>query len=205
MKSQCWTRSDSALLEGAELVSRIPPGDMGAFLMNPVGASDGVLGALSLQASAFEVFCGRVTCRCHAPLRFAPLPQSRKDRTRFQPQCRRRGGHLLTPSKKMGSLGSRSLLIACLVLARTGLECPRSVRLSWRFAAALEVGNPLPAWSGVPPTGSESPGGAFTWCPAGRPCRAAVPALSPLCGHPATALAAAFSGLLAQAVLKPRC
>uniref|UniRef100_A0A8D2AD17 Huntingtin n=1 Tax=Sus scrofa TaxID=9823 RepID=A0A8D2AD17_PIG len=35
VKSQCWTRSDSALLEGAELVSRIPPGDMGAFLMNP--------------------------------------------------------------------------------------------------------------------------------------------------------------------------
>uniref|UniRef100_A0A8C3YS16 Huntingtin n=1 Tax=Catagonus wagneri TaxID=51154 RepID=A0A8C3YS16_9CETA len=35
VKSQCWTRSDSALLEGAELVSRIPPGDMGAFLMSP--------------------------------------------------------------------------------------------------------------------------------------------------------------------------
>ncbi|XP_057562698.1 huntingtin isoform X4 [Hippopotamus amphibius kiboko] len=34
VKSQCWTRSDSALLEGAELVNRIPSGDMGAFMMN---------------------------------------------------------------------------------------------------------------------------------------------------------------------------
>ncbi|XP_073094066.1 huntingtin isoform X1 [Manis javanica] len=34
VKSQCWTRSDSALLEGAELVNRIPPGDMSAFMMN---------------------------------------------------------------------------------------------------------------------------------------------------------------------------
>ncbi|XP_016051293.1 PREDICTED: huntingtin isoform X2 [Miniopterus natalensis] len=35
VQSQCWTRSDSALLEGAELVNRIPPGDMTAFMMNP--------------------------------------------------------------------------------------------------------------------------------------------------------------------------
>ncbi|TKC50975.1 hypothetical protein EI555_001287, partial [Monodon monoceros] len=34
VKSQCWTRSDSALLEGAELVNRIPPGDLNAFMMN---------------------------------------------------------------------------------------------------------------------------------------------------------------------------
>ncbi|XP_007456954.1 PREDICTED: huntingtin [Lipotes vexillifer] len=34
VKSQCWTRSDSALLEGAELVNRIPPGDLSAFMMN---------------------------------------------------------------------------------------------------------------------------------------------------------------------------
>ncbi|XP_023494236.2 huntingtin isoform X3 [Equus caballus] len=34
VKSQCWTRSDSALLEGAELVNRLPPGDMSAFMMN---------------------------------------------------------------------------------------------------------------------------------------------------------------------------
>lgn len=36
VKSQCWTRSDSALLEGAELVSRIPAGDLGAFMMHSV-------------------------------------------------------------------------------------------------------------------------------------------------------------------------
>nr|XP_023405447.1 huntingtin isoform X4 [Loxodonta africana] len=35
VKSQCWTRSDSALLEGAELVHRIPPDELGAFMMNP--------------------------------------------------------------------------------------------------------------------------------------------------------------------------
>ncbi|XP_023593769.1 huntingtin, partial [Trichechus manatus latirostris] len=35
VKSQCWTRSDSALLEGAELVHRIPPSELGAFMMNP--------------------------------------------------------------------------------------------------------------------------------------------------------------------------
>ncbi|XP_036183458.1 huntingtin isoform X4 [Myotis myotis] len=35
VKSQCWTRSDSALLEGAELVNRLPPGDMSAFLRHP--------------------------------------------------------------------------------------------------------------------------------------------------------------------------
>ncbi|XP_052497673.1 huntingtin [Budorcas taxicolor] len=34
VKAQCWTRSDSALLEGAELVSRIPAGDLGAFVMH---------------------------------------------------------------------------------------------------------------------------------------------------------------------------
>ncbi|ELW62765.1 Huntingtin [Tupaia chinensis] len=34
VKSQCWTRSDSALLEGAELVNRIPAEDMSAFMMN---------------------------------------------------------------------------------------------------------------------------------------------------------------------------
>ena len=36
VKSQCWTRSDSALLEGAELVNRIPAGDMSAFMLNSV-------------------------------------------------------------------------------------------------------------------------------------------------------------------------
>ncbi|XP_036083329.1 huntingtin isoform X3 [Rousettus aegyptiacus] len=35
VRSQCWTRSDSALLEGAELVDRLPPEDMGAFMTNP--------------------------------------------------------------------------------------------------------------------------------------------------------------------------
>lgn len=34
VQAQCWTRSDSALLEGAELVSRIPAGDLGAFVMH---------------------------------------------------------------------------------------------------------------------------------------------------------------------------
>uniref|UniRef100_A0A8C7ABF9 Huntingtin n=1 Tax=Neovison vison TaxID=452646 RepID=A0A8C7ABF9_NEOVI len=34
VKSQCWTRSDSALLEGAELVNRLPPSDMSTFMMN---------------------------------------------------------------------------------------------------------------------------------------------------------------------------
>lgn len=36
VKSQCWTRSDSALLEGAELVNRLPPRDMSEFLRHPV-------------------------------------------------------------------------------------------------------------------------------------------------------------------------
>ncbi|XP_008576194.1 PREDICTED: huntingtin isoform X2 [Galeopterus variegatus] len=36
VRSQCWTRSDSALLEGAELVNRIPAEDMSAFMMNSV-------------------------------------------------------------------------------------------------------------------------------------------------------------------------
>ncbi|XP_006893721.1 PREDICTED: huntingtin [Elephantulus edwardii] len=35
VRSQCWTRSDSALLEGAELVHRIPAGELEAFMMNP--------------------------------------------------------------------------------------------------------------------------------------------------------------------------
>ncbi|XP_055988635.1 huntingtin isoform X2 [Sorex fumeus] len=35
VQSQCWTRSDSALLEGAELVNHIPAGDMNAFMMDP--------------------------------------------------------------------------------------------------------------------------------------------------------------------------
>ncbi|KAG8508650.1 LOW QUALITY PROTEIN: Huntingtin [Galemys pyrenaicus] len=34
VRSQCWTRSDSALLEGAELLSRLPPGDMSAFMLD---------------------------------------------------------------------------------------------------------------------------------------------------------------------------
>lgn len=34
VRSQCWTRSDSALLEGAELVNRIPAEDMKDFMMN---------------------------------------------------------------------------------------------------------------------------------------------------------------------------
>uniref|UniRef100_A0A673TZ91 Huntingtin n=1 Tax=Suricata suricatta TaxID=37032 RepID=A0A673TZ91_SURSU len=34
VRSQCWTRSDSALLEGAELVNRIPPADMSTFMMH---------------------------------------------------------------------------------------------------------------------------------------------------------------------------
>ncbi|XP_072803026.1 huntingtin isoform X3 [Vicugna pacos] len=34
VRSQCWTRSDSALLEGAELVNRIPPSDLSAFMMH---------------------------------------------------------------------------------------------------------------------------------------------------------------------------
>lgn len=44
VRSQCWTRSDSALLEGAELVNRLPPEDMGTFMMNPVRWECGVLG-----------------------------------------------------------------------------------------------------------------------------------------------------------------
>ncbi|XP_068926815.1 huntingtin isoform X1 [Petaurus breviceps papuanus] len=34
VKSQCCTKSDSALLEGAELVNRIPPGELTPFMMN---------------------------------------------------------------------------------------------------------------------------------------------------------------------------
>ncbi|KAK7806163.1 hypothetical protein U0070_021109 [Myodes glareolus] len=34
VRSQCWTKSDSALLEGAELVNRIPAEDMNDFMMN---------------------------------------------------------------------------------------------------------------------------------------------------------------------------
>uniref|UniRef100_A0A4X2LWE1 Huntingtin n=1 Tax=Vombatus ursinus TaxID=29139 RepID=A0A4X2LWE1_VOMUR len=34
VKSQCCTKSDSALLEGAELVNRIPPGELAPFMMN---------------------------------------------------------------------------------------------------------------------------------------------------------------------------
>ncbi|XP_038947715.1 huntingtin isoform X2 [Rattus norvegicus] len=34
VRSQCWTRSDSALLEGAELVNRIPAEDMSDFMMS---------------------------------------------------------------------------------------------------------------------------------------------------------------------------
>lgn len=49
VRSQCWTRSDSALLEGAELVNRLPPEDMGAFMMNPVRRECGVLGAPHLS------------------------------------------------------------------------------------------------------------------------------------------------------------
>ncbi|XP_058157313.1 huntingtin isoform X2 [Dasypus novemcinctus] len=35
VKSQCWTKSDSALLEGAELVNRIPPGELSALMSSP--------------------------------------------------------------------------------------------------------------------------------------------------------------------------
>ncbi|XP_062068838.1 huntingtin isoform X1 [Lepus europaeus] len=35
VKSQCWTRSDSALLEGAELLNRVPAEDMDALMMDP--------------------------------------------------------------------------------------------------------------------------------------------------------------------------
>uniref|UniRef100_A0A8C0WEB4 Huntingtin n=1 Tax=Castor canadensis TaxID=51338 RepID=A0A8C0WEB4_CASCN len=34
VRAHCWTRSDSALLEGAELVNRIPAEDMSVFMMN---------------------------------------------------------------------------------------------------------------------------------------------------------------------------
>ncbi|XP_012879339.1 PREDICTED: huntingtin [Dipodomys ordii] len=34
VRSQCWTKSDSALLEGAELVNRIPAEDMSVFMMS---------------------------------------------------------------------------------------------------------------------------------------------------------------------------
>ncbi|KAB0404195.1 hypothetical protein E2I00_003897 [Balaenoptera physalus] len=44
VQSQCWTRSDSALLEGAELVNRIPPDDLSAFMMNSVQWSRRTLG-----------------------------------------------------------------------------------------------------------------------------------------------------------------
>jgi hypothetical protein len=36
VRAHCWTRSDSALLEGAELVNRIPAEDMSVFMMNSV-------------------------------------------------------------------------------------------------------------------------------------------------------------------------
>lgn len=53
VRSQCWTRSDSALLEGAELVDRLPPEDMGAFMTNPVRWECGALGAPHLSRVAY--------------------------------------------------------------------------------------------------------------------------------------------------------
>ncbi|XP_042638571.1 huntingtin [Orycteropus afer afer] len=51
VKSQCWTRSDSALLEGAELVHRIPPDELGTFMMNPEFNPSLLAPCLSLGAS----------------------------------------------------------------------------------------------------------------------------------------------------------
>lgn len=62
VKSQCWTRSDSALLEGAELVNRIPPGDLNAFMMNSVQWSRRTLGnPFSCYSHVFDVFHCHVT------------------------------------------------------------------------------------------------------------------------------------------------
>lgn len=72
VKAQCWTRSDSALLEGAELVSRIPAGDLGAFMMHSVRGP----GTQGLRR--FRCSCGpallhcRMTCLRCVPVTFVP-------------------------------------------------------------------------------------------------------------------------------------
>lgn len=54
-QSQCWTRSDSALLEGAELLSQVPPDDLSAFMMNSVwwGQRDAGVSLLTMVPLTF--------------------------------------------------------------------------------------------------------------------------------------------------------
>lgn len=69
VKSQCWTRSDSALLEGAELVSRIPAGDLGAFMMHSVRRGRDARAPCRLGcALGPALFHCRVTCSWRVPL-----------------------------------------------------------------------------------------------------------------------------------------
>ncbi|XP_012667730.2 huntingtin [Otolemur garnettii] len=61
VKSQCWTRTDSALLEGAELVNRIPSQEMSAFMMNPEFN-------LSLLAPCLSLGMGEISAGQKSPL-----------------------------------------------------------------------------------------------------------------------------------------
>lgn len=71
VKAQCWTRSDSALLEGAELVSRIPAGDLGAFVMHSVRGpgTRAWVAFVTARACSAPLPCGRLRC---TPLTFVP-------------------------------------------------------------------------------------------------------------------------------------
>ncbi|KAM4854776.1 huntingtin [Thomomys bottae] len=57
VRSQCWTKSDSALLEGAELVNRIPAEDMSVFMASAEFNLSLLAPCLSLGMS--EIACGQ--------------------------------------------------------------------------------------------------------------------------------------------------
>lgn len=71
VQAQCWTRSDSALLEGAELVSRIPAGDLGAFVMHSVRGPGrrAWVAFVAVRACSAPLLCGRLRC---TPVTFVP-------------------------------------------------------------------------------------------------------------------------------------
>lgn len=47
VRSQCYIKSDSALLEGAELVNRIPQPDLNSFMTNKVTSLSEAEGGIS--------------------------------------------------------------------------------------------------------------------------------------------------------------
>ncbi|EPQ20418.1 Huntingtin [Myotis brandtii] len=82
VKSQCWTRSDSALLEGAELVNRLPPGDMSTFLRHPASVSGdaGVYRSLTTLARAlaqYLLLLPKLPGHLHLP------PEKERDTVKF--------------------------------------------------------------------------------------------------------------------------